>query len=129
MYIYVYIIYIYIYIPLSLSLLDAGVGVKNTTSPPSFTQHGQVLRHLRLRRIASPEQPAPLPHVPEAGSFPLNRVEPMAEGLNFFRWDGDGASSYLMPKFFCSPFFCDFQEMDGYETFSFHTQPKGIFGK
>lgn len=25
----------------------------------------RILRHLRLRRIASPEQPAPLPHVPE----------------------------------------------------------------
>ncbi|CAK9022382.1 unnamed protein product [Durusdinium trenchii] len=30
--------------------------------PPLFEK---VLRHLRLRRIASPEQPAPLPHVPE----------------------------------------------------------------
>lgn len=30
--------------------------------PPLFEK---VLRHLRLRRIASPDQPAPLPHVPE----------------------------------------------------------------
>ena len=33
--------------------------------PPLFEK---VLRHLRLRRIASPEQPAPLPHVPEDGA-------------------------------------------------------------
>eukprot|EP00969_Alexandrium_andersonii_P023412 1022433-Alexandrium_andersonii.AAC.1 len=43
--------------------------------PPSATP--QVLSHLRFRRIASPDCPAPLPHLPEApgGAFGQGSIE------------------------------------------------------
>lgn len=101
-------IYIYIHIDLHPTLFLSFRCNCWKRTPPISTfhpkkrvfspQNGQVLRHLRLRRIASPEHPAPLPHVPEAGSFPSKPVEPLVGGVNAFGWYGDGASSYLEVK-------------------------------